>query len=503
VNLAVLLTMAADAMAGRCALSGGGLNLEYGELRDAAAAFAMSLPPEAGTVVYAGPISAATPIALFGSAWAGRSFAPLNYRLPVDAFTPLAVALAPAQAVASPDRFDALQTVLPGARRDEDLLAGRTESQRADPIESPDRPAVLLYTSGTSAAPKAAALGHDNLLSYIWNTVELAAAGDDEAALVAVPSFHIAGIAALISNVYAGRRIIPMPSFNAEAWLRCAREEHVTHAFLVPTMLARIVEHAKTHPEPAMPALRVLSYGGARMPLPVLEEALRLFPATDFVNAYGLTETSSTVALLTPEDHRRAREGDQRARQRLGSVGRPIPGIEIQVVDEMGRTRPEESEGGLRIRGNQVGGTYLDGTASTGDDGWLVTGDRGRIDADGYVWVLGREDDVVIRGGENITPAEIEDLLLRHRDIAQSAVIGLPDAEWGEQVAAVVVTRHGRVLSADDVREHVREHLGSLKTPTRVAFVADLPMTPSGKVLRRAVREQLLEDLETEGASSP
>jgi acyl-CoA synthetase (AMP-forming)/AMP-acid ligase II len=492
VNLAVLLTMAADALGDRGAISGGGHHLSYRDLRDAAADFATTLPVEASAVVYAGPITAATPIALFGAAWAGCSFAPLNYRLPQDALIPLATALAPAQVVAAADRFESLAEALPSGRLDEDLLIAPCAVPTNDPVEAPSRPAVLLYTSGTSAAPKVAALGHDNLLSYIWNTVELAAAGEEEAALVAVPSFHIAGIAALLSNVYAGRRIVPMASFSAERWLRSARDEKVTHAFLVPTMLARIVECAQAHPELERPDLRVLSYGGARMPLPVLEAALQLFPMTSFVNAYGLTETSSTVALLSPEDHRRARDGDDVARRRLGSVGRAIPGIEIEVVDDAGVALAHESEGRLRIRGSQVGGTYLDGTAALGDDGWLLTGDRGRIDPDGYVWVLGREDDVVIRGGENITPAEIEDALLRHPDIAQSAVVGLPDVQWGEQIAAAVVLRGGRALSAHEVRAHVQATIGTFKTPTTVAFVTELPMTPSGKVLRRVVRERLL-----------
>jgi fatty-acyl-CoA synthase len=172
--------------------------------------------------------------------------------------------------------------------------------------EDPARPAVLLFTSGTSAAPKAAVLHHDNLAAYLFNTVEFASAGEDEATLLAVPPFHIAGVAAVLSSAYAGRRIVPLDRFEAAAWLRLARDQAVTHAMVVPTMLARIVTALEADPTLYPPALRSLAYGGARMPAPVLERALALLPGTGFVNAYGLTETSSTVAVLGPEDHRTA-----------------------------------------------------------------------------------------------------------------------------------------------------------------------------------------------------
>ena len=219
------------------------------------------------------------------------------------------------------------------------------------------------------------------------------------------------------------------------------------------------------------------------MPTPVLEQALALFPDTEFVNAYGLTETSSTVCLLGPEDHRRAHGSDDPAqRARLASVGRPVPGVEVRVVD-----------GEIWVRGDQVAGEYLDAESHRDADGWLHTGDRGAMDADGYVFVEGRGDDVIIRGGENVSPAEVEDTLLRHPAVAGAAVVGVPDAEWGERIGAMVVLRAGAALDVDELRGFVRDRVGSLKTPEVFVVREELPHTPTGKVLRRAVRADLAE----------
>jgi acyl-CoA synthetase (AMP-forming)/AMP-acid ligase II len=357
--------------------------------------------------------------------------------------------------------------------------------------EAPERPAILLFTSGTSAAPKAAVLHHENLLSYIFNTVEFASADEDEAVLLAVPPFHVAGVAAVLSSTYAGRRVVPLPNFSAEAWLRTTRDERVTHAFVVPTMLARIVSVMESDPDARVPTLRHLAYGGARMPAPVLERALRLLPDTGFVNAYGLTETSSTIAVLGPDDHRGAFGDDPRVRARLESVGRPVPGIEVAIVDPDGNALPAGERGEILVRGAQVGGGYVDQPSQLDDEGWLHTGDLGWIDDDGYLFVGGRADDVIIRGGENISPAEIEDALLRHPDVTGAAAVGLPDEEWGERVGAMVTLRVDADGDVDAIVGWARETLGSLKAPQVLVVCEELPTTATGKVLRRQVRDEL------------
>jgi acyl-CoA synthetase (AMP-forming)/AMP-acid ligase II len=308
-----------------------------------------------------------------------------------------------------------------------------------------------------------------------------------------VPPFHIAGVAGTLSSLYSGRRIVPLERFSPESWLELAQAEAVTHAFLVPTMVARLVAVMEREPSLRVPSLRSLAYGGARMPVPVLERALEMFPNAGFVNAYGLTETSSTVALLGPEDHRAALASDDPAvRARLASVGQPLPTVVVQVVDEQGREVPAGTEGRLRIAGDQVSGAYV-GVEGSGDGGWLVTGDLGWMDAEGYLFVSGRADDVIIRGGENLSPSEIEDAMLRHPDVTAAAVVGVPSEEWGESVAAMVTVRAGASFDGEALRSWLRTEIGNLKTPELVVVREELPMTDTGKILRRVVRDELAE----------
>jgi acyl-CoA synthetase (AMP-forming)/AMP-acid ligase II len=250
-------------------------------------------------------------------------------------------------------------------------------------------------------------------------------------------------------------------------------------------MLARVVAHLDGKPAD-VPSLRTLSYGGARMPLPVLEQAIALFEGTGFVNAYGLTETSSTIALLGPDDHAAAFAGDPVAKVRLGSVGRVLPGIEVEVRDDSGTALPPGQPGLVFLRGEQISGEYDKGSVVDGA-GWFATQDRGWVDPDGYLFIEGRADDTIIRGGENIAPAEIEDVLVRHELVVDAVVVGVPDDEWGQRIAAVVVLAEGGALTADELQSYCRAHLRSSKTPEIVEFRAELPRTPTGKLLRRTV----------------
>ena len=214
------------------------------------------------------------------------------------------------------------------------------DAAAAEPPDEPGAVAIQLFTSGTTSTPKAAVLRHDNVMSYILGTVEFGTAGEEEAALVAVPPYHIAGISAVLSSTYGARRVVMLPSFEPGEWLRLVAHERITHAFLVPTMLVRVMEHLARHPAGPFPALRAIAYGGGKMPLTVIERALEAFPGVDFTNAYGLTETSATVCLLTPEDHRAAvASTDPQVRRRIGSVGRPLPTVELEVRMRQGRAQ--------------------------------------------------------------------------------------------------------------------------------------------------------------------
>ena len=419
------------------------------------------------------------PATLFGAAWAGVSYAPLNYRLPEAQLEALLGRIEPA-VVSAPHWLD-----------------NKGTSDRAFP-DAPDAPAVLLFTSGTSAEPKAAILEHDQLLAYIFNTLEFASAGEDEAAIVVVPPFHVAGVAAVLSNTYVGRRIVPVPGvrFSAEDWLVTARDEGVTHAMLVPTMLGKIVEAMEADESLRVPTLRALSYGGAKMHPSILRRALVLFPEVDFVNAYGLTETSSTVAILGPDDHRLALYSDEPLfTARLGSVGQPVPGIEFRIVGESGETLGPDEPGEILIKGDQVGGKYVGTDSKVDADGWLHTGDRGWLDIEGYVFCEGRADDTIIRGGENIGPAEVEDALLQHDAISVAAVVGLDDEQYGEKIAAMISLRAGvDEVDLDAVCDWVRERIGGLKTPEIIEVVDEVPQTATGKLLRREVKRLLEEN---------
>jgi acyl-CoA synthetase (AMP-forming)/AMP-acid ligase II len=229
------------------------------------------------------------------------------------------------------------------------------------------------------------------------------------------------------------------------------------------------------------------------MPLELVERTLRALPSVDLVNAYGLTETSSTIAMLTPDDHREAfASSNPEVRARLGSVGRPLPMLEVEIRDESESVVPAGEKGEIWVRGEQVSGEYV-GRTVLDAEGWFRTRDAGWFDAEGFLFVDGRLDDVIVRGGENISPGEIEDALHSHPSVADVAVLGIPDTEWGETVAAVVVLHGGDSgeVSVAALQTWVQERLRSTKTPTVIEFRSELPYSQTGKLLRRVLRDEL------------
>ncbi|MBW2237119.1 MAG: acyl--CoA ligase [Deltaproteobacteria bacterium] len=497
-NLMMLLEMAASGFPDRVAVQNGADKLTYQELFQSAGGVAgVVSASDCGRLAMLDVSSLALPVGLFGSAWAGIPFVPLNYRLTAEELDALLAQIAPAYLVAEDERVEALAgfphgSVVP--------RTGFLEQARAAEAPDPTWPmdpediAVLLFTSGTTGAPKAAVLRHKHLVSYILGSVEFGAAAETDAALVCVPPYHIAGIAAIASSIYSGRRIVQLPNFDAKAWLDLARAERVTNAFVVPTMLSRIIDVLEGAECADLPHLRALSYGGGKMPQPVIEKAMRLFPDADFTNAYGLTETSSTIAILGPDDHRAAAASEApEVRRRIASVGRPLPSVEVQIRNDEGRVQPAGERGEIYVRGEQVSGEYLGQGSTVEPEGWFPTRDAGSMDAEGYLFLEGRADDVIVRGGENMSPGEIEDVLLEHEAVADSAVVGVPDEQWGEAVAAVVVTQPGQSVSVEELQEWVRARLRSSRMPQRVEFVDELPYNETGKLLRRKVREQLAE----------
>ncbi|MFD4369468.1 class I adenylate-forming enzyme family protein [Rhodococcus sp. NPDC058521] len=495
-NITMLLDMAADGFGDRVVVGDSQSGLTPGRLRELAASGAREIE-EAGAdaLVYLAVNGPAFPVAMFAAAYAGVPLVPVNYRLGREQMDALLTNHPKALGIAGPEQSDALRRAgIPVVAPDEWITR---LGAAADSVDEPgladnhdsDAPAVIIYTSGTTSAPKGVLLRHENLSAYVLGSVEFAAADEDEAALVSVPPYHIAAVANVVTNLYAGRRTVVLEQFSAEQWLTAARNEQITSALVVPTMLSRIVG---VDGDKSLPRLRSLAYGGAPMPARVIESALRTWPDVDFVNAYGLTETSSTIAVLGPEEHRSALESsDEAVRARLGSVGTLIPGVECEIRNDDDEVVGPGVVGKICVRGDQVSAEYAGVGRMVDERGFFDTRDRGYLDDDGFLFVGGRADDTIIRGAENIAPAEIEDVVLGHPDVLDVAVVGVPDPEWGQRIEAVVVLRPGVSLAVDDLRSFVRSALRSSKTPERIVYWDEIPRSETGKLVRRHVVERL------------
>ena len=491
-SISLLLEMAAPSNPDRTAVVSGDLRLTTQQLSDLADGGAgVIAASNAKHLAYVGIGGAMLPVLIFAAARAGLAFTPINYRLSAEGIQALIKRL-PEPLVVVDSRYrdmvgDASDRVM---LSDEFLTAAHTGEPAAE-FPDPESVAIVLFTSGTTSQPKAVELSHNNLTSYVTGTVEFESAEPTDAALICVPPYHIAGVSAALSNLYAGRKMVYLPNFDAEEWVRLIDAERVTTATVVPTMLDRIVTVLESGGH-ELPSLRNLAYGGSKVGLPLVRRALELLPHVGFVNAYGLTETSSTIAVLTPDDHREAHSASaDHVAKRLGSVGRPVSGIELQIRDEDGKVLGPGESGELFVRGEQVSGRYAEIGSVLDEDGWFPTRDVALLDEDGYLFISGRRDDTIIRGGENIAPAELEEVLIEHSHVRDVAVVGVDDPQWGQAIVAVVVPAVGIDPDPEELREHVRKSLRGSRTPDRVVFRDELPTTPTGKVLRREIIETL------------
>ena len=492
-SISLLLEMASSGNPDRTAVVSGDVRLTTQQLSDLADGGAGVIAgSDAKHLVYVGTGGAMLPVLIFAAARAGLAFTPINYRLSADGIQTLIQRL-PEPLVIADDRYrdmvgDAADRVMTS---DEFLTAARSAEPAAE-FPDPDSVAIVLFTSGTTSAPKAVELTHNNLTSYITGTVEFESASPQDAALICVPPYHIAGVSAALSNLYAGRKMVYLPNFDAQEWVRLVNDEQVTAATVVPTMLDRIISALEGGGH-QLPSLRNLAYGGSKVGLPLVRRALELLPGVGFVNAYGLTETSSTIAVLTPDDHRSAQSAsDPAITRRLGSVGQPVPGIELQIRGEDGAVLGPGETGELFVRGEQVSGRYTGIGSVLDENGWFPTKDIAMLDDDGYLFIGGRSDDTIIRGGENIAPAELEEVLVEHPHVRDVAVVGVEDPQWGQAIVAVVVPADGVEPDPEQLREYVRQSLRGSRTPDRVVFRDELPTTATGKVLRREIIQTLI-----------
>ena len=346
-SISLLLEMASSANADRTALVAGETRLTTEELSALADGGAGVIAASgAQHVAYVGAGAAMLPLLLFASARAAIPVTPLNYRLSAAGLKELIDRLPQPLVIVDPEYADVVNGM-----SSVDFIAAARQAEPVAEFADPDAVAVVLFTSGTTSKPKAVELTHNNLTSYVTGSVEFDSAEPGDAALICVPPYHIAGVSAALSNLYAGRKMVYLPQFDPREWVRLVRDEGVSSATVVPTMLDRIVTVLEDEPTP-LGSLRTLAYGGSKVALPLVRKALELMPGVGFVNAYGLTETSSTIAVLTPDDHRLALgSSDPAAARRLGSVGQVLPGVEAQIRGEDGTVLGAGETGELFVRG--------------------------------------------------------------------------------------------------------------------------------------------------------
>jgi len=315
-----------------------------------------------------------------------------------------------------------------------------------------------------------------------------------------VPLYHIAGVQAVMAAIYGGRTLVIQKQFEPREWMRLVEQEEIDRAMMVPTMLKMVLEHPEfTHHD--LSSLSVITYGAAPMPLEVIRRAINMFPGTRFINAFGQTETAATITMLPPEDHILEGSPEEMAVRlnRLTSIGRPLEDVEVQIVDENREPVAEGDIGEIIARGPRLMTGYWnqqEATAEALKDGWLHTGDLGYFDEDGYIFLSGRAKDFIKRGGEMISPEEVEQVIQAHPAVDEVAIIGVPDLHWGERVRAIVVNKPGCEVDENDVIEYCRLRLSSFKKPESVIVVEELPRNPLGKVLKTVLKDQFTHPIE-------
>ena len=382
-----------------------------------------------------------------------------------------------------------------------DMLAYSEVLAAASPEEvfteiDDDDVTILMYTAGTTGRPKAVPLTHNSFSMYVLNNVTPVDMEIEETNILTVPLYHVAGVQAVMAAIYGGRTLAMMRQFEAKEWLNTVQQEKANRAMLVPTMLKRVIDDPDLD-KYDLSSLRVITYGAAPMPFEVIKKAIELFPGVMFINAFGQTETASTITLLGPEDHVITGTEEEKAKKlkRLqSSIGRPMDDVEIKIVDDDLKEVATGEVGEIIAKGPRVMSGYWKDAEKTAKaltpDGWLRTSDKGYVDDEGYIYLAGRGDDMIIRGGENISPEEVENVLYAHLKVDEAAVIGVPDPDWGQEPKAIVVLKEGETATADEIMEFCRQKLSSFKRPRYVAFVDELPRTSTGKVLKRDLRAE-------------
>jgi acyl-CoA synthetase (AMP-forming)/AMP-acid ligase II len=365
----------------------------------------------------------------------------------------------------------------------------RDAQQATDPElpVSPEDICVQMYTSGTTGHPKGVQLSHQNFTLAFPEMLEAWGKFSSSGVLLLVmPLFHIAGCDTAVLGLYAGLKTIICREFVPSQVLRIIEAEGVSVTFLVPAMLLAILGEADVE-RFDVSSLKQVIYGASPIPIELLKNALRVFKHAGFVQVYGLTETAGAITTLSPQDHAAANPDIMR------SCGRAIAGVEIRIVDRAGKSVPVRQVGEIICRTIKNMKGYWnrpEDTARTMKGDWLHTGDAGYLDENGYLFIHDRVKDMIVSGGENIYPAEIESALYGHPDIVDIAVIGVPDERWGEAVKALIILRKDCTPDSAGILDYARERLAGFKIPKSIEFLSKMPRNPSGKILKRELRER-------------
>ncbi len=367
------------------------------------------------------------------------------------------------------------------------FLAGHPASRPNRPVKPTDM-LYLIYTSGTTGLPKGVMISHENVLAHVEQsmTASSASKAPGERALVTTPLYHAAGVHRIINAAVTKGTVVLMEHFDGPEFVDTLVRERINTCNMVPAIMQSLLDDIPDIAERDFSQLRVIYYGAAPVSVALLRRALAVFRC-DLIQGYGLTESSGGFVYLNEVDHARALAGQEHL---LRSTGRPVL-AEVRIVDDAGRDLPPGEPGELIVRGPNVMMGYWrnpDATAQTLRDGWLHSGDVASMDEEGYIYLRDRLKDMIVTGGTNVYPREVENVLMEHPDIADVAVIGVPDVKWGEAIMAVCVPRGTRQPDDAELIAFCRERLGGFKIPRRYAFVDALPRNASGKVLKRELR---------------
>jgi long-chain acyl-CoA synthetase len=452
----------------------------------------------------------------FATVKAGGIFAPLNFRIRQEELTYLVNKAEPSILLIGSryaDMVDGVRSQLPsvkhyvimGGQREgmidyEELISSGSPEEKTYADVKDEDIAVLMFTAGTTGFPKGVPQDNNAYSSYVLTNVN---PPDPEVPVetnvLVMPLYHVAGMQALMAGIYGGRTIALMRQFDDKEWFETVQREKATRIMVVPTMLKRIVEYPDFG-KYDLSSVRVITYGAAACPYEVLRKTIECFPGRALINAFGGTETSSTIAALRAEDQvitgkETEAEREKKLKRLSSSIGLPVEDMEIQVRDENGQELPAGKVGEVVARGSRIMKGYWRDEEKTKsaftEDGWYRTGDMGYKDEEGYIYLSGRGDDVIVRGGENIGPTEVESVLLSHPGVDEAGVIGVKDLEWGQQVRAVVRLKKGKEVAEQEIIDFCRPRLAGFKRPSSVVFVeGELPKTSTGKILRRVLREK-------------